>query len=837
MGNRKSKSKIYSFALVLMLTIPGLLASLSTVNALEFETYPFIHLRPDPVGVDQTVLVTMFLTNVPPAQFPEERPRYGYWNGFELTIEKPDGTIETTGPFSSGEAGVGWTEYIPDQVGTYSFYFTFPGQTIEVGPSAGDYYKPSTSPTVQLVVQEEPITDWPSTELPTDYWETPIYGENREWSQIAGNWLGGNYYDIGGSSFNPYTTAPNSPHILWTKQEMFGGIAGGEMGGYSWYTGRRPSDKFLPPLVIGGRLYYNNLGYGQYGSASESGFSCVDLYTGETLWTTDEGTLTIGQVYYFWSVAQSGVFSYLWSQSGSTWELYEAFSGDYILDIENVTSGASRTTTTSGPNGELLVYILNSKNNWLAMWNSTKLLLTGMRVIGAAIDWTPTPGTYDFKEGIQWNVTIPDVAGNPSISKIGSGVILATATFSETDTNPLPVYEHVAYDAETGAQLWVQNRTNLGEQNARATSPISEGVYTMFVQETMQHHGFDAYTGEELWVTEPYTNAFGMYAMCSVIANGKLYSSGYDGMVHCYDITNGKHLWDWTTGSSGLETPYGGWPLHGWIAVADGKVYAFSSEHTPSNPIWRGGDIYCIDAETGNEIWRVSGYRAESYELNAAVAYGSLVYLNGYDGQLYCFGKGPSTTTVSAPQTAVTEGSSVLITGTVTDQSPGQKGAACVSDASMSEWMEYLHMQKPIPGDATGVTVKVTAIDPNGNYQDIGTATTDLSGGFGIQWTPPVEGQYQVTATFEGTESYGSSFDITYLVVDPAPAQATPIEPEEPVTEEPVTEEPVTDEPITEPDEPATESALITTETAIIAAIAIAIVISAVSIFVLRKRK
>ena len=131
--------------------------------------------------------------------------------------------------------------------------------------------------------------------------------------------------------------------------------------------------------------------------------------------------------------------------------------------------------------------------------------------------------------------------------------------------------------------------------------------------------------------------------------------------------------------------------------------------------------------------------------------------LTCYDMQIYCVGKGPSATTVDAPMIGVSKGQEVLIRGTVTDTSAGAKALVekslfntvpAVSDASQDDWMNYLYMQKPMPNNVQGVTVHLTAIDPNGNYQDIGTATTDANGKYGLSWTPPVEGTYHVTATF-----------------------------------------------------------------------------------------
>ena len=91
----------------------------------------------------------------------------------------------------------------------------------------------------------------------------------------------------------------------------------------------------------------------------------------------------------------------------------------------------------------------------------------------------------------------------------------------------------------------------------------------------------------------------------------------------------------------------------------------------------------------------------------------------------------------------------------------------------MSKWMEYLHQQQPKPIDAQGVTVQLTAIDPNNNWITIGQATSDSNGVFGYSWIPEVPGLYQVVATFAGSASYGSSSASTYFTAVEAPA-ATP---------------------------------------------------------------
>jgi hypothetical protein len=238
------------------------------------------------------------------------------------------------------------------------------------------------------------------------------------------------------------------------------------------------------------------------------------------------------------------------------------------------------------------------------------------------------------------------------------------------------------------------------------------------------------------------------------------------------------------------------------------------------------------------------------------IADGYLMASNPYDGYMYVFGKGPTATTVTAPDVVIPKGTGVVIKGTVLDQSPAQPGTPCVSKESMAPQMEYLHMSHPIDGldhniMITGVPVTLTAVDSDGTWIDIGTTTTDgYYGSFGLEWMPPEEGTYKIIASFESDESYGSSGASTYVSVGPALTPDIQPETEEPTTEEPTTEEPTTEEPTTEEptteepttEEPTTEEPtvappLITTEVAIILAVAIASIIGIGAYWALRKRK
>jgi outer membrane protein assembly factor BamB len=304
------------------------------------------------------------------------------------------------------------------------------------------------------------------------------------------------------------------------------------------------------------------------------------------------------------------------------------------------------------------------------------------------------------------------------------------------------------------------------------------------------YEAFDIRTGNVAWKSEimsyPWgSDSFGAYAYQS--AYGLLYRQSYDG-IYAFNWTNGKIVWFYRLPAVAFETPYtdvngtGTYPFNQGGFIADGKLYVSNTEHTPTYPRTRGWKLNCINATTGAGIWTMMGSQT-----TAAVADGYLVTGNPDDGYLYVYGKGKSATTVTAPDTAVPLGTSLTIKGSVLDQSPAQPDTPCVSAASMTTQMQYLHFQIALTGvfnneTLTGVPVTLTAIDENGAVTNIGTATTNgYYGTFSKAWTPPAEGTYQIIATFTGDDSYGSSGAATAVTVGPAPQ--TPETPQYPATD------------------------------------------------------
>ena len=65
----------------------------------------------------------------------------------------------------------------------------------------------------------------------------------------------------------------------------------------------------------------------------------IDLHTGEEWMFKNNTVLSFGQVFWFDSYNYDGVFTYIWSVSGSTWTAYDPFTGNQQMQITNVPSG------------------------------------------------------------------------------------------------------------------------------------------------------------------------------------------------------------------------------------------------------------------------------------------------------------------------------------------------------------------------------------------------------------------------------------------------------------------------------------------------------------------
>ena len=427
--------------LILMLTIVTPLYILPNVNAqLSIKTYAHLSVGPNPIGVGQTLFVVMWLSAPPPAPLTQTSDiRAIPYTNFTITVTDPDNIEKVMGPYTSDSTGSVGTRYVPDKLGTYTFVFNFGGETIYGQRLAGDpmrtdYYEPSTSHIVTINVQEEPLNASPGAPLPTEYWTRPIDAQNYEWSVLGGNWLGVPLQFASGcnpeGTFNPYSTAPKAAHILWTISQAFGGIVGDNFNDSAYYTGLSYQEKWNPPtaVVLNGRLYYHTTAGP---AATVQGLSCVDLATGKEIWFLNDTTISFGQLWKVETINVHGVHAFLWNYRSGTSTLYDAYTGRILLTVSNCQSA---TKVAMGENGELMVYTMNAGRGWLSLWNSSKCLSPNND-----LTWAPSlTRTYEWSDGLMWNVTIPIIAGQ-TWTQFGDGVIITTTAFREA--NP-PVRKH-----------------------------------------------------------------------------------------------------------------------------------------------------------------------------------------------------------------------------------------------------------------------------------------------------------------------------------------------------------------------------------------------------------
>jgi outer membrane protein assembly factor BamB len=885
MQNNSKKLATLLIAAFLVLSIAGSTILTASAHTPEWTVITTAHVAaaPDNIGVGQKVMIYSWLDKIFDGALPSGNAaanEYRFHN-YTLVITKPDNTtdklyqdrIEDT---TSNQM----FSYTPTQVGTYTIQFFFPGMKYNTGTAGIDYsatsqyvndtYRASNA-TTTFTVQEEPIQSViDSYPLPAEYWTRPIYGENTIWFQVASNWLGvqaagyggfANSYNTGGNGqfFGPTdAVGPLTGHIMWTKPLQSGGVVGSGTGlsiiGDTYFEGSAYIQRYTNPIIVNGKIYFSE----PKSFSSGSGYmtTCVDLRTGEEIWSIPAATLPQPAFAYIYDVQdynQHGVFNAILFTSNFA-RAFDADTGEQLFNVTSVPS-ATAWAKVRGPSGEELRYVFTNQGttsnpNWtLGQWNSSKLWLYNGNT--PAIDTTTTTtyalanttyyennvkliradnitttvtqvlanitsglsNRYDWLTTVGWrnNMTsTPTIVYSiyDDMMLLQNGSLPSNAPSAFMGTLGFNPYSYVAINLnasrpgyKVGDILWTKTfdppAGNLTVLLA-GVDPVNR-VFVENLRETTQFKGYSLDDGHYMWTTngqEPldYYGSPASGSISNTFAYGNLYSSAYGGVVYCYDTKTGQVEWTYGNGGqgnntdSGLEVP-GPYPTF-INAIGNDVVYLVTSEHTIETPLFKGALSRAINATTGAEIWTLNSYVGEFSANSYAIADGYATWFNGLDNQIYSVGRGPSSLTVSAPQTGITFGNSLIISGTVMDVSAGTQqneqavrfanGVPVSSDASMKDWMGYVYQQKPLPTNFTGVEVTVSVIDANGNYRVIGTTSTDIYGKYNLQWTPDITGQFYVYSTFAGTQGYWPSSSSAAFAVDAAAATPTPVPTQEP---------------------------------------------------------
>ena len=787
-------------------------------------TFAYISAAPNPVGVGQQTNIVFWLDTVIQGAGITNNIRFKNYN---LTIIAPDGArTEKIFATITDTTSSQYYQFTPDQVGTYNLYFNFPGQVYDYGGAYNNDTYPASSASTTLTVQETPVTGLPAIPLPTEYWARPIFGQNHMWSTIASNWLAGaSTSDL----WQKNGLAPTSAHIVWTKALEYGGLTGDinvqydqeELTAPTYYSGFSYNTRFGNPIILQGILYYQEPNGEAGGNGRMVG---VDLATGTEVWTSTTFFPTKASLVEYESANQHGVVGgILWQVSGTTWIGYNAANKQWIMNLTNVPAGTEIATNK----GDLLRYVLSynttTKAGSLLVWNSTAAILS-QSIINNEPGWpnggsTTTTGTVgtgvviDASKAACYsaNVTVSaDLTGStaPAIVSVLQGDTILGRSSSiglvsqpNPNVNPWTMWALSDESSDRGSLVWKKNyAAPEGNQTEMLSMQPLDPVTRAFTTtrfETGQRLAYSLDTGEKLWgpVGPDMPPQFQYYsAREGLPAYGNLYVAGYGGVLYCYSMATGELLWTYGNGNTagnttntGSDTPWGNFPTH-IAAFANGIVYTMSGEHSPNTPLYLGYRARAINATTGAELWTLLDWSASGLGTSnapVAIADGYYTFVNAYDGQIYALGKGPTKTTVGIQNDVIQQGNSILIKGSVYDISAGTKqnqqaarfpdGVPAVSEMSQTAWMEYVYQQQPRPSDATGVTVALMAVDPNGNYVNIGTATSDSNGLYALSYTPEVPGIYRIFAVYEGSNSYwGSQAESVISVTNPPAATATP---------------------------------------------------------------
>ena len=802
MKNTETKTKISTITLILVFTLSAFIVTIPPASARTQATYPFLGVVPNPVGVNQVVL---FHTGI----FQQLRNVNMGWQDLSIIIERPDGQTDVIDGIKTDSTGGTGKTYTPTQTGTYYCHTHFPEQVITEdvneapGLSIGDVMLESDSAVVELVVQADPIAYYPDNPLPQDYWTRPIDAQLRSWVVVTGNWLDPTSVPqpyVGGNA-----EAPESAHILWTKPLTLGGIAGmegvaTEYPEFSFSHGDAYEGKWNSRIIIDGILIYTHRT-----SERPLYYTALDVRTGEELWRKvflDNQTIAFAQNVKWDGYNHHAVYPYVWvTPRNGPWYAFDPETADLRFTVENVPSG----TTIFDEMGWIYRVNLDYRNGEGYIWSMADLITD----FGAS---SSNPGTWDpgrtwYREydaaavGNDGNLTTAaqrayiaefEIPNDPRLNNQRAIAWEDRAfglQYSQTEIITWAISLEPGHEGELlfrktwEAPAWWEEG---GVQIEFNTISMEDGAAVFWVHDTLQYYCFSTETGEYMWgpaESEYYMNYYGWTELGErppMIYNGKLYSSGAGGVIYCYDLTNGTVLWSYAADDPYQEYLFANnWWQFFWY-ITDGKLYSAHMEHSAIEPMPRGAPFLCLDAETGDVIWRADGlFRSTRWGGRGIIGDSVMVSFDTYDNRLYGVGKGPSALNVEMTTDVTTQGSSIMVKGKVTDVSPGTEdlklrlrfpnGVPAVADESMSQWMLYVYKQFACPTDVKGVDVFVSITDPNGDFYSE-TVTADGSGAFSMTWAPSIVGVYQVTVLFQGSASYYPSWATTSFVVDPTPA-------------------------------------------------------------------
>jgi PQQ-like domain len=222
------------------------------------------------------------------------------------------------------------------------------------------------------------------------------------------------------------------------------------------------------------------------------------------------------------------------------------------------------------------------------------------------INWSMAGTSTNFPDRIISNISYP--FSSIGVADYETGI----AVFANDITNPGTGADYgsriMGANLVTGQLLW--NITTTDTPFSGSTAVADHGMYATAMMNNYWD-AFDLQTGKQVWKSDVLPYPWGWawsYEAESVY--GMLYSQSYAGLV-AFDWKTGHVVWTFVAPAPPFKTPYttngtNEYAFEG-AEIADGKIYAFTCEHSPSAPLTIGWRLYCINATSGTGIWNITG--------------------------------------------------------------------------------------------------------------------------------------------------------------------------------------------------------------------------------------
>jgi outer membrane protein assembly factor BamB len=230
---------------------------------------------------------------------------------------------------------------------------------------------------------------------------------------------------------------------------------------------------------------------------------------------------------------------------------------------------------------------------------------------------------------------VPSITVSPDGATVYVAGDLARAGFND--------YLVIAYDAATGAQLWLTTPltdSSVAQFRAVAVSPDSKTVYITGRRDFFGGHASKSYdtlalnaaTGATVWNTNTVFPAHVFHTLTSVAVSpdgSTVFIAGSSGTV-AYDAGTGAQLW-----LDAFKQVYGRSRVSLAVSPDSATVYVTSGSNAPGSTVphyWTAA----LDATTGAQQWQATYHGPDAHAASTGIALspdGSAVYVTGSAAQ------------------------------------------------------------------------------------------------------------------------------------------------------------------------------------------------------------